>query len=69
MMKQFKKFTLITTAAFLFCITATTETISSISFSSITIEAEENAEPTPLPEEPEINPLADENEGDNRVKK
>lgn len=64
MMKQFKKFTLITTAAFLFCITATTETISSISLPSITIDADENNETTPLLEEPEINPLADDEEED-----
>lgn len=64
MMKQFKKFTLITTAAFLFCLTATSGTISSISLPSITIDADENNETTPLLEEPEINPLADDEEED-----
>lgn len=68
MIKQFKKLTLVTTAAFLFCLTAASGTISSISLPSITIEAEENAEPTPLPEEPEIKPMSDDEMDENNTK-
>lgn len=68
MMKHSKKLTLITTAAFLFCLTATSGTISSISLPSITIEAEEDAESTPLPEEPEIKPMADDEMDENNTK-
>lgn len=59
MMKHFKKMTFITTAAFLFCLTVASGTISSILLPSITIEAREDAEPTPLPEESDIKPMAD----------
>lgn len=63
-MKHLKKLTLVTTAAFLFCLTAVSGTINSLPLPSITVETEDNAEPTPLPEKPEINPLADDEEED-----
>lgn len=68
MMKQFKKSALVTTAAFLLCLTVASGTLNLISLPSVTIETEGDAEPTPLPAEPEIKPMADENEGNNRIK-
>ena len=61
MMKHVKKLTLVTTAAFLFCLTAAGETLKPLPMPS-TIEIKEDAELTPLPQEPEIRPLSDEND-------
>lgn len=61
-MKQSKKITLVTTAAFLLCLTLASGTLKPLPVPSVTIETEEDAEPTPVPEEPGIKPLADDNE-------
>ena len=60
-MKQFKKISLVTTAAFLLCLTLASGTLKPLPVPSVTIETEEDAEPTPTPtpEEPGIKPLAD----------
>ena len=58
-MKQFKKISLVTTAAFLLCLTLASGTLKPLPVPSVTIETEEDAEPTPTPEDPGIKPFAD----------
>lgn len=60
MMKQFKKIVLATTAAFLL-LAATSGTTTLLPLPSVTVGQEE-AEPTPLPEESNIQPLVDEDD-------
>lgn len=59
MMKQFKKLTLITTAAVLFCLTAVCNTGSLILIPSVTLE-----EQTDDKEHPDIQPMSDQTEED-----
>ena len=59
MMKHFKKLALATMAALLLTVTASTSTL--LPLPSIPVGLEE-AEPTPLPEEPDIQPLADDDD-------
>lgn len=68
MMKQFKKLILIATTAFLFCLTVASSVIKPLPVPSITIETEQDTDPAPLPTEPEIKPMADEDEGDDSFK-
>ena len=59
MMKQLKKLTIVSTAAFLFCLTVASGTLHPLPTPSVTIETEEDVKPTPLPQEPGIEPLSD----------
>lgn len=68
MMKLFKKLTLVTTTAFLFCLTIASGTLTSLSVPSIIIDTEEDAESTPLPQKPGIKPMSDGDEADNNRK-
>lgn len=62
MMKHFKKLTLITTATFLFVLTAISNTGNLLPLPGITIGAENTEEETP--EEPDVQPMADDEDDD-----
>lgn len=60
MMKLFKKLTLVTTAAFLFLLTAVTDATPMLPLPGITIDKDANDDT--LPKKPEIRPMADDSE-------
>lgn len=60
MMKHFKKLTLVTTAAFLFLLTAVTETSALLPLPGITVENTSDEDTAP-----EVETLADDDENEN----
>lgn len=60
MMKHFKTLTLATTAALLLLLTTSNTSITLLPLPSITVG--EEAEPTPLPEKSDVQPLVDEDD-------
>ena len=67
MKKSIKKLSLVTTAALLFLLTAATGAKPSLPLPSITIGTEEGADDiAPLPEEPGIQPMADDEISDDK---
>ncbi|MGN0505170.1 MAG: hypothetical protein ACI4FZ_01315 [Lachnospiraceae bacterium] len=67
MLKCFKKSVLVTATAFVFLLAATSETSARLPLPSVTIGQEEGTETAPLPEESDIQPLADEDEDFTKV--